>query len=518
MNNMKKLIIILVLLSFSIAPFASATLYEFYREQGQALPSVAERAPTYELLFPGEKYYGEAEQNNKYEYYLRNPERTFGAAVKPFRPSGYSTTLASNLAEGGSETTLTVNSITLPDDTTLASTSFGDLLILTIGEGDTEEKISVTDLNTSTMTFTIGTRGLAYGSYTETEANKHRHLPGERVYVSDDDHFLNQQFVDLASDQTLTGVITFSQSPVIPTPGGSDLTYGANVEYVNNVATSGAADLSTTIKGLGEGATKAEASGGTATGGTGAPLVLLSEHATSTFDIATTSIMVTEDDGYLNQQALDLTEDFSFSGELTSDGNTTLASTTITGTTTANHYISLEDDPVQDSHATRKDYVDQRGHYTEFGNGFTDTSPGGSSETATTSITTSGDRPAQFVEFTLMTMSIMQTGSNGTRYRTYKVLFDLANQKYRSQLVASTDSGNFTSCALQGNGDGDGSVLWTGNASSMSPGAFSTGGVSPSFVNYIVSDEDSIDVNYTLNENDNGDEGCIYMYGIIIYN
>jgi len=328
---MKKLIIILCLISLSLAVPVNATLYEFYKENGTVLPSVEKRAPTYELVFQGEKYFGWYDQNIKFEEFLRSngAVKAFGA-VKPFRPSGYSTTLASSLAEGGTETELIVNSITLPDDTTLASTSFGDLLILTIGEGDSEEKISVTDLDTSTLTFTIGLRGLAYGSYTETEANKHRHLPGERVYLSDDDHFINQQYMDLASDQTLEGRITYTLSPIVPTPSSSDGTYAANVEYVNDVATSGAADLSTTVKGIGEGATQAEMAAGTADGGTSAALVLLSEYATSTpYSGTATSVPITGYDGKLDQEFLDLTEDYSLTGN-----QTITSEVAITGTTT----------------------------------------------------------------------------------------------------------------------------------------------------------------------------------------
>ena len=359
---MKKLLVSLCIVGmfFSALP-TNATLYEFYREQGVDLPSVEARAPVYELVFKGEKYRGGYDQNEKYEDFLRTNGKslvqdTFGA-VKPFRPSGYSSTLASSLAEDGSETTLIVNSITLPDGTSLASTSFGDLLILTVGEGDSEEKIAVTDLNTSTLTFTIGTRGLEYGSYTERDANKHRHLPGERVYISDDDHFLNQQYVDIASDQTVTGRLTYSLSPIVPTPLSSNLTYAANVEYVNDIATSGASNISTTIKGIGEGATRAEMASGTILGGTNAPLLLLSEFATSTRDIATTSVLITDTSGYIDPSKIDQSDAW------VRTGDTTLASTTFTGSSTYDILPEYDSDPIGGDEATRKSYVDSGDKY-----------------------------------------------------------------------------------------------------------------------------------------------------------
>jgi hypothetical protein len=154
----------------------------------------------------------ESLQNAYGEYSNFVPQQTSDeellGAVKPIRPSRYETTLSSELASEGTETTLTVNSLTLPDDTTIDDAVYGDFLILTVGEGDTEEKIAVSTLDEATRTFTIISRGLKYGEWASSTANMHLHLPGERVFVSNDDHFLYNQFVAIDSP-TATGTERF---------------------------------------------------------------------------------------------------------------------------------------------------------------------------------------------------------------------------------------------------------------------------------------------------------------------
>lgn len=349
---MKKSILILAIIGvFGLTGIASATLWDYF---GGELPSLAYRAKIYKQIVQ-DKYYGTASQNIALESYLTGIKRDTFGAVKPFRPSGFETTLASSLAEGGSETTLKVNSLTLPDGTSLASSSYGDLLILTVGEGDDEEKIAVGDLNSTTKTFTIISRGLEYGRWASTTDNMHQHLPGERVFVSDDDHWIYQQLPDLESTETIPGQKTFTLSPIVPTPSSSNLTYAANVEYVNDVATSGAANASETIKGIGELATKAEAAAGTSAGGTSARLLLPASMATTT-PTATTSVPVTNASGKLSQSFLDLTASFTFSG------TTTLATTTITDLTISSSTFSslpnLSSTPTTANQATRKSYVD----------------------------------------------------------------------------------------------------------------------------------------------------------------
>jgi hypothetical protein len=86
-------------------------------------------------------------------------------------------------------------------------------------------------------------------------------------------------------------------------------------------------------------------SAGTATGDTGADLYLRSKYATSTRDVATTSVVVTDVDGYIKQEKLDLTEDYIWSGEHN------FASTTLSASTTVAY-------PTASSSPTSKGYTD----------------------------------------------------------------------------------------------------------------------------------------------------------------
>ena len=68
---MKKLISLLALVAFLVATPAQATLYGYYKEQGQSLPSIGERSLIYSEI-SDDTYYGTAEQNNLLESYLRD--------------------------------------------------------------------------------------------------------------------------------------------------------------------------------------------------------------------------------------------------------------------------------------------------------------------------------------------------------------------------------------------------------------------------------------------------------------
>ena len=260
---MKKLIAIsLVLGIFCFPMYANATLWEYFNGDFYgSIPDIEYRAGIYAEI-ASDEYFGTAEQNNRLEAFLRGNDgfNDIGSesmgAVKPFRPSNYETSLSSQLAEEGTETTLVVNSLNLPDGTTLDDAYYGDLLILTVGEGDSEEKIAVGVLNESTLTFTIISRGLEYGRWASSTDNMNQHLPGEIVYVSNDDHYLYQQYTDLVSDQVLSGNLEFTGSTIdftgdvtIPDYTSSDITLAANIGYVNNTATSGVADASNTVPG-----------------------------------------------------------------------------------------------------------------------------------------------------------------------------------------------------------------------------------------------------------------------------
>lgn len=128
--------------------------------------------------------------------------------------------------------------------------------------------------NGTTTGITISARGLPWGSdYTsESSARKFSHPAGSKVLLFTDYGGFWNTFANKANTETVTGVWTYSATPVITNaPVGS--TDAANKAYVDGVAITGAPDASTTVKGIVEIATGAELAAGTGTGGTGAVLV-----------------------------------------------------------------------------------------------------------------------------------------------------------------------------------------------------------------------------------------------------
>jgi len=113
----------------------------------------------------------------------------------PFRPSEFTTTLATSLTEGHSGTTLKVNSITTKDGQTLSSEILGDVIVLHINSGKSNaEIVKCTGLTTATRTFTGCTFGYRFDTNTTATANIKAHSQGETVIISNDDLYLTTQY------------------------------------------------------------------------------------------------------------------------------------------------------------------------------------------------------------------------------------------------------------------------------------------------------------------------------------
>jgi ribosomal protein L14 len=133
--------------------------------------------------------------------------------MSSFRPSNYKGKLLTRLDEGGSESTFDTTPSTAKDDTTLTTAKIGDFIVITVNPGaDNEEKISASAVSVSgtTATWTIVNRGLSFTENASVTANKKQHAIGETVIISNDDHFIAQQIVDIDSAQTITGMKTVS--------------------------------------------------------------------------------------------------------------------------------------------------------------------------------------------------------------------------------------------------------------------------------------------------------------------
>src|SRR3990167_7393388 len=167
----------------------------------------------------------------KLNQYIKQLEGNQLTNLGAFRPSAYSGKLLTRLNEGGSETTFNTSPGEAKDGTTLTTAKLGDFIVLTVNPGAAnEEKISVSAVSTSastTATWTIINRGLSFTSNDSIAGNKKQHAIGELVIISNDDHYLNQQFLDIDSSQNVIGLKTFNN--VIPT---SSLTATGTTQFV----------------------------------------------------------------------------------------------------------------------------------------------------------------------------------------------------------------------------------------------------------------------------------------------
>lgn len=126
---------------------------------------------------------------------------------------------------------------------------------------------------------------------------------------------------------------------------------------------------------------------------------------------------------------------------------------------------------------------------------------------------------ARLIEFCVCVMSIMQSGSNGTKIATYRVLLDLVTQKYQAIQLYAPAADNQTSISMYTSATVDlkkSEYKYT-NFSTLSNTSFSSGGISLSRINTITSDRNKITFNYTINLNANSNQGGIIISGIKVF-
>jgi len=253
----------------------------------------------------------------------------------PFQPSGIDVNIRQSLVAGSSrtDTTLNIDPMITFDGHRMVFSDFNSAKAFAkIDQGtDNEEIIYFTGITDNTTYYTL--TGVVWGCnfYDDTcdvDANKKRHSSGGDFIITNDWHFVNENYVSLTTAQSISGVKTFTVSPLGPTPSSSETTALATVEYVNDVATSGSANLSTTIKGIAEGATQAEMAAGTTLGDTGAALVLLGQYASSTSEGGIGAV-ITGSDGKIDESFIDYTVGNTYSGNNTFTGTTTMATSSI---------------------------------------------------------------------------------------------------------------------------------------------------------------------------------------------
>lgn len=197
----------------------------------------------------------------------------------------------------------TASSLTLNRSTDAEGTTFAGTYFLTLDEGTSKEEDMIVTL--AGASGTIVTRGLSkVDAKTLVTANRYEHDRGAEVKMTDS--FLPRIINLLNGDETFDSLLSYT-TELTPT----DNKHLATKKYADDLAIAGAPDASTTVKGIVEEATAAEAAAGTATGATGARLFLPAAIASNTSSAAQL-IPVTDADGDIPVEFMELDAAWSF--------------------------------------------------------------------------------------------------------------------------------------------------------------------------------------------------------------
>lgn len=166
-----------------------------------------------------------------------------------FRPSGISVAIRDDLASGASRsgTTLNIDPLITKDANRVTMAQIGDICFAKIDEGtDNEEIISFTGITDNTTYYTLTGVVWGYNFYDTTGSvtvNQKKHNAGATLIITNDDHHLATQFVNVDDAQTISGIKTFSALPAITAGNPVADNDVARKAYVDNVV----AGIATTV-------------------------------------------------------------------------------------------------------------------------------------------------------------------------------------------------------------------------------------------------------------------------------
>lgn len=263
-----------------------------------------------------------------YNYILQNPDQLGFTVV-----TNYKTTLSRSISSTAS--TIYVSSLTTKDGQSLTMANLGTKVFFTLEPGSNKEEI-VMATGVGTLSWTGVTRGLSfYGTSTAAvTANQKSHSAGSAIVMSNV-HYVYDELVDKDTADTIDGLKTFTATTTFSKLPNTTSSYTPSADgdlstkkYVDDTALASAPDATASVKGVTELATGAEAAAGASAGGTTGGLVLPASIATTTANVAGNHVAVTDTDGKLKQDLLDLTDSWTQSGNNTFSGNNTLSATT----------------------------------------------------------------------------------------------------------------------------------------------------------------------------------------------
>jgi len=252
------------------------------------------------------------------------------AVALPGGEALFETSLQSRISSTDTSMTLVANSV--------GGSAISGYHCFTIDEGRSDAEFVCG--NVSGTTVTNLERGLSYVNGTSTASSlAWQHRTGADVKITD--FPLVQRLRNQANGtETYPNKLYYDSSP---TYTGADNAAFASKGYVDSVALSGAPNGNTSTKGVFQEATGAQAAAGTATGSTGADLILSTRIATSTpYNSGANVMPVTNTNEKLSQLFLDLTQFFNFSGGIETNASSTLnATTTISNTSLTNNALQI---------------------------------------------------------------------------------------------------------------------------------------------------------------------------------
>ena len=250
-----------------------------------------------------------------------------GATI-PIITADFETSLSASM-------TTTDTSMTLTKGTNKAGNALSGYMCFTIDTNATKQEYVCGTASSTSITGLL--RGIdPVDGDLEVTSLKQTHRLGATVTITDHPG-VSIALRILNGNETLPNLLKYATG----TSACSDPDQICDREYINAVASSGAANADFVTKGLIEIATKEELASSTATGGTGAILVPQASYFSAT-STATTTAMLTKTNGKASQGFWDLTESFTFTGTSTFSGGEfrSSVSSTFSATTTITNLIT----------------------------------------------------------------------------------------------------------------------------------------------------------------------------------
>lgn len=294
------------------------------------------------LALGGFLVFHETEQSEEISIVQQQLQHTgdvlFGAA-DTILPAGLSTYTLAGSGISSSATSITLTSLTLPQNGyEIQDSDLSATFHVTIEPGNTsrQEFVSCTTVTQgagTTATLSGCTRGLSpITPFTASSTLQFSHAGGTKLIFSNSPQLYNQ-FYALGNVATSTNILIFSSTtpPRLDFPGAQSTgTYIAttselaSIAYVNAISIASASNATESVKGIVELATALEAASSTILGSTGAGLVLQSQFATDTPQYGCAvgytgtagagCTILASLGGKLKQAWLDLTADWTFAG------------------------------------------------------------------------------------------------------------------------------------------------------------------------------------------------------------